>query len=73
MGYQSDVLEAYQPNRSPCLPEPLRRQLHRMGDTGQTRLPAGTYGPAILDRLLIDLSWASSHLEGNTYTRLAAV
>ncbi len=28
------------------------------------------HGRAILDRLLIDLSWASSHLEGNTYTRL---
>jgi hypothetical protein len=23
-----------------------------------------------LNRLLIDLSWASSHLEGNTYSRL---
>ena len=41
-----------------------------MGDTGQAALPAGTYGRAILDRLLIDLSWASSNLEGNTYTRL---
>lgn len=41
-----------------------------MGDTGQTRLPAGSYGRAVLNRLLIDLSWASSHLEGNTYTRL---
>lgn len=30
----------------------------------------GTYARQILDRLLIDLSWASSHLEGNTYTRL---
>ena len=41
-----------------------------MGDTGQIELLAGTYGRAILDRLLIDLSWASSHLEGNTYSRL---
>jgi hypothetical protein len=32
--------------------------------------PAGTYSRAILNRLLIDLSWASSHLEGNTYSRL---
>lgn len=31
---------------------------------------AGTYSRAILNRLLIDLSWASSHLEGNTYSRL---
>lgn len=41
-----------------------------MGDTQQTKLPVGTYGRAILNRLLIDLSWASSNLEGNTYTRL---
>jgi len=35
--------------------------------------PAGTYSRAILNRLLIDLSWASSHLEGNTYSRLDTV
>lgn len=70
VGYQRDFLDAYQPNQTWYLPEPLRRQLRKMGDTGQTRLPAGTYGRAILNRLLIDLSWASSHLEGNTYSRL---
>ncbi|WP_246125205.1 Fic family protein [Exilibacterium tricleocarpae] len=70
VGYQQDFLEAYQPNQTWYLPEPLRRQLRKMGDTGQAQLPAGTYGRAILNRLLIDLSWASSHLEGNTYTRL---
>lgn len=31
---------------------------------------AGTYARQILSRLLIDLSWASSRLEGNTYSRL---
>ncbi len=70
MGYPRDFLDAYQPNETWYLPEPLRRQLWKMGDTGQTKLSAGTYGRAVLDRLLIDLSWASSHLEGNTYTRL---
>ncbi len=70
VGYQREFLEAYEPNRTWYLPEPLRRQLRRMGDTGQGGLPAGTYGRAVLNRLLIDLSWASSHLEGNTYTRL---
>jgi Fic family protein len=30
---------------------------------------AGTYAKQILIRLLIDLSWNSSRLEGNTYTR----
>jgi hypothetical protein len=30
--------------------------------------PAGTYAKQILSRLLIDLSWNSSRLEGNTYS-----
>ncbi|QQZ27435.1 Fic family protein [Thiothrix subterranea] len=70
IGYQRDFLDSYQPNRSAYLPESLRRQLHKMGNTGVSTRPAGTYGRAILNRLLIDLSWASSHLEGNTYSRL---
>jgi hypothetical protein len=36
--------------------------------TGHT--PAGTFARDMLNRLLIDLSWASSMLEGNTYSRL---
>ena len=32
--------------------------------------PAGTYDRQILSRLLIDLSWNSSRLEGNTYSLL---
>ncbi len=70
VGYQRDFLDAYVPDRTWYLPEPLRRQLRRMGDTGPVNRPAGTHGRAILGRLLIDLSWASSHLEGNTYTLL---
>lgn len=70
VGYQRDFLDAYQPNRTWYLPESLRRQLRKMGETSQADSPAGTYGRAILNRLLIDLSWASSHLEGNTYSRL---
>lgn len=70
VGYQREFLETYQPNRTWYLPEPLRRQLRKMGTTGQADSPAGTYSRAILSRLLIDLSWASSHLEGNTYSRL---
>ncbi|MGH8290402.1 MAG: Fic family protein [Steroidobacteraceae bacterium] len=70
VGYQRDFLDAYEPDRTWYLSEPLRRQLRRIGDTGQADRPAGTYGRAILNRLLIDLSWASSNLEGNTYTLL---
>jgi len=41
-----------------------------MGRTTDLDEPAGTYRRAILNRLLIDLSWASSNLEGNTYSRI---
>lgn len=70
VGYQRDFLDAYRPNQTWYLSEPLRRQLRKVGHTPQNEAPAGTYSRAILNRLLIDLSWASSHLEGNTYSRL---
>lgn len=70
VGYQRDFLDAYRPNETWYLSESLRRQLHKMGRTTDLDEPAGTYSRAILNRLLIDLSWASSHLEGNTYSRL---
>lgn len=70
VGYQRDFLDDYRPNETWYLSESLRRQLHRMGRTTEVNQPAGTYGRVILNRLLIDLSWASSHLEGNTYSRL---
>lgn len=76
VGYQRDFLDVYQPNVTWYLSESLRRQLHNMGTTTPTpqlQQPAGTYSRAILNRLLIDLSWASSHLEGNTYSRLDTV
>lgn len=70
VGYQPDFLDAYRPNETWYLSDSLRRQLHRMGRTEDIAAPAGTYSRAIINRLLIDLSWASSHLEGNTYSRL---
>ena len=70
VGWQRDFLDAYRPNETGYLSESLRRQLHKMGRTTDVDEPAGTYSRAILSRLLIDLSWASSHLEGNTYSRL---
>ena len=67
VGYQRDFLDRYEPNRSFYLSLSLRQQLHRLGRTAQLNQPAGTYSRSILNRLLIDLSWASSQLEGNTY------
>ena len=70
VGYQREFFEAYQPGETFYLPEMLRLQLHEMGRTSVTERPAGTYARDILGRLLVDLSWASSKLEGNTYSRL---
>lgn len=70
VGYQRNFLEACQPGETFYLPESLRRQLHEMGRTSADERPAGTYARDILSRLLVDLSWASSKLEGNTYSRL---
>lgn len=70
VGYQPDLLEDYEPNQSWYLSESLRRQLHKIGSTHREGELAGTYSRDILNRLLIDLSWASSHLEGNTYSLL---
>jgi len=70
VSYQRDFLDAYQPNTSWYLPASLRSQLRKMGTTAHADQAAGTYCRAILTRLLMDLSWASSHLEGNTYSRL---
>ena len=70
VGYRREFLEAYQPGQTFYLSESLRIQLHDMGRTAANERPAGTYARDILSRLLVDLSWASSKLEGNTYSRL---
>jgi fido (protein-threonine AMPylation protein) len=70
IGYQREFLERYIPNETVYLSEPLRRQLHELGRTPGAQRPAGTYARDILNRLLIDLSWSSSRLEGNTYSLL---
>jgi hypothetical protein len=70
VGYDASFLANYQPNRTYYLPAGTRRILAAMGQVGITDLPAGTYLRQILDRLLIDLAWNSSRLEGNTYSLL---
>ena len=70
VGYQGAFLDAYQPNRTFYLPETLRQELEETGQVGLSALPAGTYLRQVMDRFLIDLSWNSSRLEGNTYSLL---
>lgn len=70
VGYNRTWLEAYEPNKTEYIPSGAKAHLHRLGRTPEGDRPAGTYAREILSRLLIDLSWASSRLEGNTYSRL---
>jgi Fic family protein len=70
VGYDPRFLETYRPNVDAYLDQGMRTRLHSLGRTAGPERPAGTYARQILSRLLVDLSWASSRLEGNTYTRL---
>lgn len=67
--YQREFVEAYKPNETSLLPPTLAEELASLGRLpGQQ--PAGTYVRKVLEQLLIDLSWSSSHLEGNRYSLL---
>lgn len=70
VAYKFSMLENYRPNQTCYLPLKLRQQLFHMGGSPDTVRPAGTFARDLLGRLLIDLSWASSRMEGNTYTLL---
>lgn len=63
-------LDRYQPNKSFYIPKDLRQKLHSAGIRSKQEDPAGTYAHQIFNRLLIDLSYNSSRLEGNTYSLL---
>ncbi len=70
VGYDRAFLEAYRPNETFYLGAHEREHLAQIGVQGSGAAPAGTYAKRILDRLLIDLAWNSSRLEGNTYSLL---
>src|SRR5262249_15471213 len=71
VGYNRELLETYRPGRTFYLPKAVRARLAEVGARSVSReQPAGTYARQILNRLLIDLSWNSSRLEGNTYSLL---
>ena len=69
-GYNRAFLDAYRPNESFYLSAAERARLRAVGTPKIAAQPAGTYAKQILNRLLIDLSWNSSRLEGNTYSLL---
>lgn len=70
VGYNRNFMAAYRPNETYYLSEATRNHLLQIGQSKQEVLPAGTYVLQIYDRLLIDLTWNSSRLEGNTYSLL---
>lgn len=70
VGYDRTFLDGYRPNASFYLTEAERSHLAALGRPGIDAAPAGTYAKRILGRLLIDLAWNSSRLEGNTYSLL---
>lgn len=70
VSYRREFVDRYLPNTSWLLPQTLAETLYSAGRL-QGQQPAGTYARKVLEPLLIDLSWASSRLEGNTYSLLA--
>lgn len=70
VGYNRAFLDAYRPNATSYLSDAERAQLRETGRLDASMRLAGTYAKQLLSRLLIDLSWNSSRLEGNTYSLL---
>ncbi|CAN7741128.1 Fic family protein [Caballeronia sp. LjRoot34] len=69
ISYQRHFVDGYVPNQSYLLPQALANDLYQEGRSpGQQ--PAGTYARKVIEPLLIDLSFSSSRLEGNRYSRL---
>lgn len=68
--YERSFLDRYQPNHSGYLSPGIREHLRQVGTSPVKGRPAGTYARQIMHRLLIDLAWNSSRLEGNTYSLL---
>lgn len=66
--YNFELIEAYSPNETRWLTAAETATLQAAG--GERQLDASTYSRAIAQKLLVDLSYASSALEGNTYSYL---
>lgn len=68
--YQVQWLMDYEPNKTFYLSLEQRSLLRQQGARPYSQAIAGTYARHIYNRLLIDLSYNSSRLEGNTYSLL---
>jgi hypothetical protein len=70
VGYDRGFLDGYRPNETYYLTQEHRDHLAAIGKPQIEAAAAGTYAKQIMNRLLIDLAWNSSRLEGNTYSLL---
>ncbi|MFV0450116.1 MAG: Fic family protein [Vibrio sp.] len=70
VSYNSSLIEDYVPNKTRYVSENIANKLRMLGQRFNKKLAAGTYAKDIAQRLLIDLSFNSSRLEGNTYSIL---
>ena len=73
--YDPDRVGLYVPNETRWLPEEsaarMRAAVDQAGVQDLQGLDASTYSRAIAERFLVDLAWASSNLEGNSYDHLS--
>jgi hypothetical protein len=70
VGYRREFLSQYRPNETHYLTPRERDYLAKIGAAQIGEQPAGTYARQILNRLLIDMAFNSSRLEGNQYSIL---
>jgi hypothetical protein len=70
VGYNRSFLDDYRPNITAYLSDTEKAHLAQVGKPQFAAEAAGTFATNILSRLLIELSWGSSRLEGNTYSLL---
>ncbi|MFX9740629.1 hypothetical protein ABTP03_19725, partial [Acinetobacter baumannii] len=70
VGYDRKFLDSYRPNETSYFTSGELETLHKLSKVPIVSQPAGTFARNMLGRLLIDLSWSSSRLEGNSYSKL---
>lgn len=68
IAYDPERIGSYDAEKGPWLPEKQAMAMRAAASTGGLQLDAGTYAREIAERFMIEMSWASSALEGNTYS-----
>ncbi|HEY6327805.1 MAG TPA: Fic family protein [Blastocatellia bacterium] len=70
VGYRKSFLDRYRPNETAYLSKDTIAHLGLIGATSHADRTPGTFARQIFHRWPVDLSWASSRLDGNTYSLL---